>query len=1011
MRKIILIIASVLILLLPGVFSLGSVQTGNLFPNTANLCGDYSQYITITASNIYNKENTTLTSVSARLYLSGNTGLSFITSQDVNIGNINPLSTSPSNPSWTLQCYSPNQGIYTAYINYSSTNGYKGSSLDEAVTVITIHESVPFQGNISIIESSSQQSQQNYQIISDSTPTIKVTTTRNALCKGTLDTDEFYQDMDFIFYGMQKDHNYTFITPITEGQHSVYVKCKDEFDNIMSSSLIISFIVDTASPIITIINPGSKVVGEFTNLVVSVNEKSECRYKDDDDSFNDMENFDVINGTTFAAELTELEETSYEYYVKCKDDVGNIASKEVSFDVVLPPKARITIEKTPPLSKGTYELRLTSTKKLRAVPSLSYTFTDDTSFIRQVNLIKEGNYYKGYIIIDDSEKTRSGVFSFKGYDLDGNEGTEITEGAIFLVDTIKPNALESFEATATEDGIKLKWYYDGEKPDHFNIYRANSQGVGPIHFYASTIKEEYNDNNIVENQVYYYKIAAVDKAGNIGPLTGEASVYAKSGDATSEQPIINQNPPTSQTRQWKSTTEKNIDSLLIDLEWALNNLNDQAAKEKSVEELALVKQVMTAKEDILKLKTQIKGIDVLTVSDEDLRTTLSKADALIARTKKTTPQSIKIEKTTTNVQATTQSDIELAVSELLANENYSESQIKSYVSQMSVINNKIKVEADIKTLSIEYLDESIENRVLVAKKFSYENPESLKNVLAIEIIPKTVSGDISSIDIRTPEYTIVKADPVISWAYDTLSYDKQTITYVLLSNDNSESAKTTKTIILLDPEKNIKKEQNIITGFSIFLSKIAIGGMEIFGLIIGVLIILGLAMYYLAVVNEVDIGGYLKKIPLIKNAITQKEKTEKKEHVVEKQEPQIIETQIQTNIEEIKEQPIKEQTKEETFKNKSFSYLFKSDNPIKTIPEQYFFVKNGDVIRSITELPDVLQNMDDFTFFYHVNNSRNDFAEWVDTIYHNKELAEMIRGISSRQELIKAMNELMRQSQ
>ena len=101
----------IFVLLLPVVLSTGSIQTLNLDPGSVDLCGTYSQYVTITALNITNKVNTTLTSVNAKLYLTGNPGLNFITARTINLGNIAPLSQSAISPTWTLQCSSPVSGL------------------------------------------------------------------------------------------------------------------------------------------------------------------------------------------------------------------------------------------------------------------------------------------------------------------------------------------------------------------------------------------------------------------------------------------------------------------------------------------------------------------------------------------------------------------------------------------------------------------------------------------------------------------------------------------------------------------------------------------------------------------------------------------------------------------------------------------------------------------------------------------------------------------------------------
>ncbi len=1013
MSKNIFLTIVLLILIFPFVYSSGSIQTGSLNPQSINLCGENVQYVTITANNIYNKENIELTSVSARLYLSGNAGLSYITSQQVNLGDIAPLSLSSILPSWTLQCNSPISGTYLIYVNYSSSNGYTASSYGEAVSTIIVQDAIVFSGNISLLETNnSQTTLQNVQLISDNTPTIQVTTTRNSICKGTLDLDESYSDMDFIFYGLEKNHNYTFVNQLTEGQHSVYVRCKDELDNIMQTPLVITFQIDSVSPQIAIISPGSKVSGDFTDLIINVNEDSECRYSYKDIAFDSMNNFEIINGTLFKEHLDELDEETYDYYIKCKDKVGNIASKKITFDVGIPPTAEIILEKSSPLTKGTYELTLIPSKKLKSIPSLSYTFTDDNSFSREIGLVKENNNYKGYLIVEESEKTRQGVFSFKGEDLEGNEGIEIKTGSFFLVDTVKPNAPDSLQATSVDEGVLLRWYYEGEKPDQFNIYRSTLQGVGPIFYYDSITYSgfEYLDKNVVNGQVYYYRVAALDMAGNIGALSNEVSVYTTSGSnlGISTEVIINKNPPTLQTREWKITTEKSIDSLLIDLEWALNNLKEQATKEKAVEDLALIKQVIETKESIDKLKAQLKGVDLVTISDSDLREQLSRADAQVARTKKLTPQSLKLEKTTAQLQAITLSDIELAITETITGQNYSENQLKNYINQMEKINNNLKTEMEIKTLSIEYLDDSTEKKVLVTKSFSYESPDSLKDILIIEIIPKTVAGDVSSIDVRTPGYNVIKADPILSWRYPELSFDKQSFTYLLLSNDNSESAKTTKTIALLDPIKIINQDKTLLTGFSIFISNVTRNGLEIFGIILGVIVIISLAMYYLVVINEVDLNPYMEKLPILKNIKYpfKKRSSEQKQESIRTSSQEITRQKNNINLGELEKinTNIQQQSPLSDFEN--FNYLFQTDNIIKTPPTQYFYVKNGDIIRGITEMKIVLEKMDDFTFYYHANDNKNDFAEWIEAIYHNKNLADLIASAKTKEQLIMLMEEI-----
>ena len=68
-----------------------------------------------------------------------------------------------------------------------------------------------------------------------------------------------------------------------------------------------------------------------------------------------------------------------------------------------------------------------------------------------------------------------------------------------------------------------------------------------------------------------------------------------------------------------------------------------------------------------------------------------------------------------------------------------------------------------------------------------------------------------------------------------------------------------------------------------------------------------------------------------------------------------------------------------------------SDNLFDEIePEHYFLVRDGTVLKSLLELVDALEFMDDETFRYHVNDVRNDFYNWIKDVFKLGELAEEI---------------------
>jgi hypothetical protein len=72
----------------------------------------------------------------------------------------------------------------------------------------------------------------------------------------------------------------------------------------------------------------------------------------------------------------------------------------------------------------------------------------------------------------------------------------------------------------------------------------------------------------------------------------------------------------------------------------------------------------------------------------------------------------------------------------------------------------------------------------------------------------------------------------------------------------------------------------------------------------------------------------------------------------------------------------------------------------KVKPEQYFYLHNGVVLKSLHDLIDALEIMDKATFKHHVTKNRNDFSEWVKHVFKNRNLAEKIKKAKTKEEMI-----------
>ena len=70
----------------------------------------------------------------------------------------------------------------------------------------------------------------------------------------------------------------------------------------------------------------------------------------------------------------------------------------------------------------------------------------------------------------------------------------------------------------------------------------------------------------------------------------------------------------------------------------------------------------------------------------------------------------------------------------------------------------------------------------------------------------------------------------------------------------------------------------------------------------------------------------------------------------------------------------------------------------KKIPEQHFFVLvTGDRLKNVKELADTLGNIDDSHYNHHVNEAKNDFANWIQDVFEEFDLAEKLKTAKNKE--------------
>ena len=72
-------------------------------------------------------------------------------------------------------------------------------------------------------------------------------------------------------------------------------------------------------------------------------------------------------------------------------------------------------------------------------------------------------------------------------------------------------------------------------------------------------------------------------------------------------------------------------------------------------------------------------------------------------------------------------------------------------------------------------------------------------------------------------------------------------------------------------------------------------------------------------------------------------------------------------------------------------------DPVSLPPDKWFYFAHGRKAASIEELKDAFESMEDAEFRHHVSNEKNDFANWVEGVFGEKELAKNLREVADRE--------------
>jgi hypothetical protein len=80
------------------------------------------------------------------------------------------------------------------------------------------------------------------------------------------------------------------------------------------------------------------------------------------------------------------------------------------------------------------------------------------------------------------------------------------------------------------------------------------------------------------------------------------------------------------------------------------------------------------------------------------------------------------------------------------------------------------------------------------------------------------------------------------------------------------------------------------------------------------------------------------------------------------------------------------------------------------MPEhKWFYFKHGRRASNIEELKTALESIDESEFKHHVNDDRNDFANWVENVFGEEKLAGRMREVGSKEGIIIMLDDFLSQ--
>ena len=609
--------------------------------------------------------------------------------------------------------------------------------------------------------------------------------------------------------------------------------------------------VDTTPPAIAL-SPSGAIYSLPLTLSADTDEPSDCQYGEVDGPFDALQPFGATDTLSHTVTLSPAEGV-HTYHVRCRDVYGNEGAANTTVSVTLRPTAQITVEGDDPHKAGRYELILKTSKPLAVKPTLTLAYQGGSS---QDLALEQDNAttYRGYIVVPADAGELVGSFSFKGKDASGLEGTVITDGGLFLVDTIKPLKVATFKAVNGTDSVNLTWYYEDDADTTFNIYRSDQQGVDYTDFLTGTSGDEYQDYATTPGVTYYYRIAAVDTAGNVGDLSHEE--YA-SPDLPGEAPAATLLEPTLQLALDERV--RTLESKILDAQRAVADMEAESDATKSgvIRSLGLLDKGRASLKSLQDAKAQYDTLRAQPLAKPDF-------DAKIAAIQRQADNALTKLVGTITVENRAEYDevpdaktVASAAAYALREMTLAKKARDAYIAKANALQDGVTVHTLVTQASIAYLDGVSRDYTIISKRAVSAEPV---DAIAIETVPKAVAAQASDLLLLGQQPTVLEQDPVLRYDLDSLT--DATVEYAVRDIVDIPDTRASSLVVLpkpaaastaastTDAADQAETPGNGVTGNAIFSSLEVGGSGQGLLILIGVIVIGALLFYYMRLQTE-----------------------------------------------------------------------------------------------------------------------------------------------------------------